>query len=164
MQRCRQRQRQGDRCQRQESTHPGANCDQTMQRTTRQRTAIQHALVQAGRPLAAREILEAAQADVPGLGVATVYRTLKSLLEEGAVLQVDLPGETPIYESAPRSHHHHFRCRKCNGVFEVNACPQDVQSLAPPGFKIEGHEVVLYGLCASCASWRRSRRRPGGSV
>ena len=44
-----------------------------MERSTRQRTAIRETLAEAGRPLSPQEILTAAHAQVPGLGIATVY-------------------------------------------------------------------------------------------
>ena len=53
-----------------------------MERNTRQRTAIRDAIALANRPLLAQEVLDAAQNQVPGLGIATVYRNIKSLVEE----------------------------------------------------------------------------------
>ena len=88
----------------------------------------------------------------PGIGLATVYRSLKALIEAGDVAVVTLPGDTPRYELAHLHHHHHFHCRACGGVFEVEGCPGDLAALAPSGFAVDGHEVVLYGRCARCAS------------
>lgn len=116
----------------------------------------------AGRPLSAPEILESAQAEAPSLSIATVYRNLKQLVDEGALLQVMLPGENPRYELAHQDHHHHFQCRRCQRVFDVHACPGDFGHLAPPGFAVDGHELTLYGTCADCtpaAARRRTRKR-----
>ncbi|MFM7507657.1 MAG: transcriptional repressor, partial [Rubrivivax sp.] len=52
-----------------------------MERNTRQRTAIRDALQRARRPLLPQEVLLAAQAQAPRLGLATVYRNLKTLVE-----------------------------------------------------------------------------------
>src|SRR5688572_19131816 len=78
-----------------------------MDRNTTQRNAIRHALQETGRPLSPQEILETAQADVPGLGIATVYRTIKSLVAEGWLVPVELPGEPARYELSRIAHHHH---------------------------------------------------------
>lgn len=129
-----------------------------MERNTRQRTAIREAIAEAARPLLPQEVLEAAQIGVPGLSLATVYRNLKALLEDGELQAVNLPGENPRYELADRSHHHHFQCRQCQRVFEVDACPGDLASLAPPGFTVDGHELTLYGLCRDCAPAKARRR------
>lgn len=129
-----------------------------MERNTRQRTAIREAIAAAERPLLPQEVLEAAQTGVPGLSLATVYRNLKALLEDGDLQAVNLPGENPRYELADHPHHHHFQCRQCQRVFEVHACPGDLASLAPPGFTVDGHELTLYGLCRTCAPAPRRRR------
>ena len=121
-----------------------------MERSTRQRTAIRETLAEAGRPLSPQEILTAAHAQVPGLGIATVYRTLKALVEEGVLEPVELPGQGTRYELAHRPHHHHFQCRACQRVFDIHGCPGDLSALAPPGFLVETHEINLYGLCGDC--------------
>ena len=122
-----------------------------MERSTRQRSAIRSAIDSAGRPLSAQEVLAFAQGDVPALGIATVYRNLKMLVEEGEITVVTLPGENPRYESAEHQHHHHFQCTQCKRVFDVHACPGDLGKLAPKGFTVEHHELTLYGRCDECA-------------
>jgi Fur family ferric uptake transcriptional regulator len=123
-----------------------------MIRDTRQRRAIRDALEAARRPLSALEVLDAARAHAPGLGIATVYRTLNALVEEGAIHPVDLPGEAPRYEVTGQGHHHHFQCRKCGGVYTARGCPGDLRKLTPRGFRLEAHEVILYGLCCDCVA------------
>src|SRR5712692_188096 len=121
-----------------------------MERDTRQRRAIRRVIEEAGRPLSPQEVLKVAQGHAPSLGIATVYRTLKGLVAEGWLIQVELPGEPPRYETATKSHHHHFQCRTCGQVYEIEGCPEDVQPLTPSGFLLEGHYMVLYGQCATC--------------
>lgn len=123
-----------------------------MQRDTRQRRAIRRSLEEAGHPLSPQELLEAAQVHVEGLGIATVYRNLKHLQEEGWVATVELPGEPARYEVAGKEHHHHFHCRECDRVYEVEGCPGNLRSITPAGFELESHEFVLYGLCDGCAA------------
>ena len=121
-----------------------------MQRDTRQRTAIRRVFMSVERPLTPDEVLEHGQRIVPSLGLATVYRNVKALAGEGWLSEVDLPGGGLRYELAARPHHHHFLCRSCDQVFDVHRCPDGVQELAPEGFEIEGHELILFGLCAAC--------------
>lgn len=121
-----------------------------LQRGTRQRTAIRAVVTDSSRPLLPLEIQDRAQRTVPGLGLATVYRNLKLLVDDGDVRLVELPGEAPRFESAHHGHHHHFQCRSCKRVFDVHQCPGDFAALAPRGFKVESHEITLYGLCADC--------------
>ncbi|RDI96715.1 transcriptional repressor [Meiothermus sp. QL-1] len=121
-----------------------------MERSTRQRQAIREVLSELNRPLSPAEVLEAARRKVPGLGIATVYRTLKGLLAEGSAVMVELPGEPPRYELAGKKHHHHFRCTRCGKVFELEGCPGDLSDMVPAGFRAERHEIVLYGACTEC--------------
>ncbi len=128
-------------------------------RDTRQRGAIRRVIDTAQRPLLPSEILELAQQEVAALGIATIYRNIKLLLEEQAIRVVELPGDLPRYESAHHAHHHHFQCRQCARVFDIHACPGDFSALAPQGFQVDAHELTLYGTCADCARPRRPARR-----
>ena len=123
-----------------------------MERNTRQRTAIKDALQQAARPLLPAEVLERAQAGSPRLSLATVYRNLNALVEEGTAKTVNLPGESARFELAHEGHHHHhFQCRGCQAVYDIHACPGELSQLAPRGFVVQDHDLTLYGLCAHCA-------------
>ena len=121
-----------------------------MERRTRQRDAIRQAFVQAGRPLSTGEVLEAARKDVSGLGIATVYRTIKALMEEDWLDPVELPAEPPRYGPRGKGHHHHFRCVVCDKVYDVAGCPGPFKKLLPRNFRLEGHDLTLYGRCAAC--------------
>lgn len=106
----------------------------------------------AERPLLAQEILTLASEAVPQLSIATVYRHIKSLQDEGAITPVVLPGQNPRYELASHGHHHHFQCRQCGRVFDLETCPGNLERLAPSGFMVEEHEIILYGRCGDCAA------------
>jgi Fur family transcriptional regulator, ferric uptake regulator len=124
----------------------------TMQRETRQRKAIRQAFEDRGHPLSPREILEAAREEVRGLGIATVYRNIRTMQEEGWIEPVELPGEPARYEISGKGHHHHFHCRTCDRVYEVEGCPGNLRDVTPEGFQLESHEFVLYGLCDTCVA------------
>jgi Fur family ferric uptake transcriptional regulator len=129
-----------------------------MERTTRQREAIRSVIDEAGRPLSPQEVLDAAQSRVPALGLATVYRNLKQLVEASEILAVTLPGDGARYESVQHGHHHHFQCNTCKRVFDVPDCPGNLARLAPKGFTIEHHELTLYGRCNNCGLQSKPRR------
>lgn len=121
-----------------------------MERTTRQRDAIKSAIQKAKRPLSPREVLDGARVIVRALGMATVYRNLKLLVAEGTVQVITLPGESPRYEMREAAHHHHFQCTTCRRVYDVPGCPGNLRRLAPRGFRVENHDVTLYGRCSDC--------------
>jgi len=122
-----------------------------VQRDTRQRRAIRQVLKHFARPLTPEEVLDNGQRIVPSLGLATVYRNLKILAREGWASEVQLPGGGLRYELADRPHHHHFLCRSCDQAFDVHRCPDEIEELAPEGFEVDSHELILFGRCAACA-------------
>lgn len=128
----------------------------TMKRQTQQRDVICRVLEVAGRPLSVNEILGLAKSVVPGLGIATVYRNLKTLQEEKRVVPVNLPGQPPRWEMLINGHHHHFLCRMCDKLFEVKDCPEDLARLLPPGYTLEDHDILLRGLCESCSRRKKT--------
>lgn len=124
-----------------------------MTRRTSQRRAILRALHDAEGPLTPQQVHDAARQDQSSLGLATVYRNLARLEESGAVIAVHLPDDATRYEPSGRGHHHHFICRGCQGVFELEAdCPVSILEgvTLPGGFRVEDHALTLYGLCERC--------------
>jgi Fur family ferric uptake transcriptional regulator len=122
----------------------------TLERNTRQRRTIRDVVERAGRPLSTDEILAAAQTQIPSLGKATVYRSIRTLLDEGWLAAVDVPGRNPLYERAGKEHHHHFECAHCKRVYELDGCASEIRGELPAGFISTGHDVTIYGTCAAC--------------
>lgn len=120
-------------------------------RKTKQRDALQEVFERTQRPLSVGELLDAAGKHVDGLGVATVYRAVGALLESGWINSVDIPGEPTRYERSNKGHHHHFQCEKCDRLFDIAGCLENLRRLAPPKFRVREHAVTLYGLCAACS-------------
>lgn len=121
-------------------------------RQTKQREAILKTIQQATGPLSVAEVHERAQREVSALGIATVYRALGALREEGEISAVTLPGEEPRYEPADRGHHHHFRCLSCEQTFDLEMCPVGIPqgTTLPGGYRVEDHSLTFYGRCAGC--------------
>jgi Fur family ferric uptake transcriptional regulator len=101
-------------------------------------------------PLGPHEALKSAQKYAPSLGIATVYRTINTLIAEGWLTPVGFPGEPPRYTMVAKPHQHYFRCRVCGALFPVDCPKHTLKRLTPSGFYLEGHEMVLYGLCQAC--------------
>lgn len=125
----------------------------TTERRTRQQAAIERVIGASKRPLSPGEVLARATRTSPSLSLATVYRALKRLEAEDAIVRVEIPGQPTRFEShrAASTHHHHFVCRGCDRVFDIPGCARGVESLAPPGFSVDSHEIVLFGVCDRCA-------------
>jgi Fur family transcriptional regulator, ferric uptake regulator len=121
-----------------------------MERITKQSTAILNAIQAAQRPLLAPEILEAAALEVPGMGMATVYRNIKSLVDNGMLTTVYLPGEiraTSLHTTTITTISTAPVATKClTYTIALGTC----NSWLPKGFTVESHEITLYGVCETC--------------
>ncbi|MCB1102958.1 MAG: transcriptional repressor [Kiritimatiellae bacterium] len=122
-----------------------------MKRSTKQRSVISKVLATAGRPLNPQEVLEAGQHELPGMGIATVYRTLNLLADEHLIKVVDVPGQgSRYYEMANLAQHDHFYCQACHRVFDIAAPSQAQPPPVPEAFTVETTETVYSGRCPNC--------------
>lgn len=119
-------------------------------RRTKQRDAIQRVFQECDRPLSPDEVREIAAKTIPGIGIATIYRNLKSLVESGTLKIVEIPGTAARYELADLEHHHHFQCNSCDKVYDIHGCPGNMKQMGPPGFTVTAHSITLYGSCPDC--------------
>jgi len=91
---------------------------------------------------------------VPGVGRATVFRTMKLLSEMGMLCRVLLEDGSLRYRVSHRQgHHHHLVCVSCASVQELDACitTDMLGDLARnTGYEIEGHWLEFFGRCAAC--------------
>lgn len=70
---------------------------------------------------------------------------------EGTEAHLHAEGQGSDHGSGHDHHHHHFHCTVCDQVVPIHGCPGPMQDLAPPGFRVERHDLVLHGRCAACA-------------
>jgi len=126
-------------------------------RRTRQRDAVVEIISRAEGPLSVPQLLEMANLQGGKVGVATIYRTVKLLLEAGRIQAVTLPDGALRYERAELGHHHHFHCTRCDRVFDLSGCPVRIEpGDLPKGFSMDSHEVTLTGRCSDCGKVARA--------
>ncbi len=121
-------------------------------RATRQRSAILAALRRKDGFTTAQALYHELRGRKDAPGLATVYRTLSSLAEAGALDTRIHDGEQAFRLCGDR-HHHHLVCEGCGSVEEVTS--EEVESWVSRlarrrGFLVTGHSADVYGLCASC--------------
>lgn len=117
---------------------------------TPQRRAIVEYLQSATDHPTAEEVLRAVNERFPMTSRATVYNTLNWLKGAGMIREVFEGG---IVRFDPNtSDHHHFVCRKCGKVEDLDPGQFDnLQFHSLPGSqKVENFEVILRGLCSNC--------------
>ncbi len=124
------------------------------ERVTVPRTVVIRALASHPGHLTAEQVA-AALPNRPGMPhLATVYRTLERLTELGIVTHVHV-GHGPTAYHLTEAAHLHAQCRSCNEVIDLpvevlRSASADVARIA--GFTLEPEQVVLAGICVSCAN------------
>ena len=127
---------------------------------THQREEIARVLFESGRHLSADDIAERLRERGEQIGKATIYRTLKLLVDVGLATEHDFDEGFKRYETrAGPSHHDHLICTSCGkGVefqrAELEALQEEVARAR--GFQVLTRQLKLYGLCAECESEQAS--------
>jgi Fur family ferric uptake transcriptional regulator len=128
-------------------------------RETRQRTEVLSAL-EGGDALPAQDLHGRLRARGSRIGLATVYRTLRLLADEGSIdVLRDDPTQARYRLCSPR-HHHHMVCESCGVVVEIPECDVDewAQKVGRAhGFEVRAHRAEIVGLCARCVKKRRRK-------
>lgn len=123
-------------------------------KSTRQRDIILESFLSSDRHLSIEELYLQLRAKHPGIGYATVYRTLKLFAESGIAREIHFgDGQTRYEHLAAGEHHDHLVCTRCGTIVEFeNEAIEKLQDeiAAGYGFLINTHKLELYGLCARC--------------
>jgi Fur family ferric uptake transcriptional regulator len=129
-------------------------------KTTHQREAIVDAFLRTSGHVALEDLLVDARKKHPGVGLATVYRTVKLMEEAGLAASRQFESGHTLYEvSEGRAHHDHLICDRCGYIveFESDEIEQLQDSAARRlGFNVLRHRHELFGLC------EKARGIPGG--
>jgi len=129
---------------------------QSRYRLTKQRSAVLRALAD-GKHLSAETILERVRADMAGVSLGTIYRTLDILREIGLVQIVSVGGSAARYEAALEKHHH-LLCTTCRELTNVSASGLEdlVHEISRrEGFADADFSLTISGRCADCSKIAR---------
>ncbi|MBU4302608.1 MAG: transcriptional repressor [Actinomycetia bacterium] len=133
-------------------------------RVTPQREAVLEVLREnEGVPLDPEAVYEFVGARHPGIGLATVYRTLELFRDLGIVTRVHLHEGSRHYELNTGGHHHHMVCVSCGSVDEFDGCVVDdlEESIREDSdFVVTSHCLSLFGYCPACQPGRLMNRSP----
>ena len=106
--------------------------------------------------LTAQEMFDEVRGRGRRVGIASVYRALEQLSRDGFIQRIDVGSGTTRFEPihADGEHHHHLVCGDCGKVEafaddELEAALRKVEEQT--GYSVAGHDVVLRGVCDSCA-------------
>ena len=138
-------------------------------RVTGPRRALLRLLADTQEPLSIQEMCRqvnaaenagaAAARPAETINLVTVYRFANLLVDLGLARRVEFGQGYYRYErEEPQEgpHHHHLVCRRCGRVEDFHGC--DIGDLASrleaeSGFKVERHQLELYGTCPACQTY-----------
>ena len=122
-------------------------------RRTRQRAAVWSALSATREFCSAQELHQRMRTAGDPVGLATVYRALQALADEGDVDVLRTDDGEALYRRCSTGHHHHLICRSCRRTVEVDAHPMEAWAARiaqQHGFTMLDHLVEVFGLCPDC--------------
>ena len=93
------------------------------------------------------DIYKALQPGAPTLSKTTVYNTVKLFVSAGLVKALSIDG-TQIRYDADIGHHGHFRCDKCEKVYDFKISADAECGLE--GFDVTKREIFYSGTCNHC--------------
>jgi Fur family transcriptional regulator, ferric uptake regulator len=124
--------------------------------TTQQRDAIVDQFLRSKDHISIDELLAKVRKRNRRIGYATVYRTLKLLVDSGLANKRQFGDGQARYEVAG-AHHDHLICTKCGLILEFE--DDEIERLQERvanrmGFVVTRHRHELYGLCAKARGVR----------
>lgn len=128
---------------------------------TKARSTVLEAFLRLESHVSADAILAAARSLDPGIGQATVFRTIKLLADAGLAREACMDEGVRQYEHAfNHAHHDHLTCVGCGAVVEF--VDQEIEKAQEAvyrryGFVSGGHRLQLYGLCPECSDQSAKR-------
>lgn len=131
-------------------------------RLTLPREAILNVFAENPKHLSAEEVFLSVHEKYPGVGLATVYRTVDLLTQVGLVFKFDFGDGKSRYElasEAVKGHHHHMVCTRCGRIVDYSDFMEEevkfIKGLEAElskkhRFRIDKHQIHFYGLCEGC--------------
>lgn len=122
-------------------------------RITPQREMIILAIAHSPQHITAEEISDKLQEHTQAINIATVYRTLDLLWQEGFACRNDLSEGKVVYTTFLHGPHIHLVCRKCNQIIDadikmLNSLGQDLYQEYQ--FQPDLDHFSIFGICDEC--------------
>ena len=123
------------------------------QRFTEQRAAVFRYLAGTDVHPTADEVFHAVRQELPAISLATVYKSLETLVGCGLAVKLTYADHSARYDGRTDPHHH-ARCLACGRVLDLPGEIPDtnIDELRPEasGFTVTGYRLELSGYCAGC--------------
>ncbi len=128
----------------------------TGQRTTRQQLAVSAALGALPDFISAQDLHRQLTDDGTKISLATVYRVLTQLTDEGRADSIRRADGEAVYRAcATADHHHHLVCESCGKAVEIQTPEVErlvEESARAHGFTRVRHTMEIFGTCEDCSA------------
>lgn len=136
----------------------------TGHRYTEQRAAVYRFLSGTTSHPNADEVFQKVRSKVPGISLATVYKSLETLVNCGLASKLSYSDGSARYD-ARMDPHHHARCVSCGNVMDIQGHlkTEELSDLAGEldGFAVLGYRLELSGFCADCSPLQEAMESSG---
>ena len=85
----------------------------------------------------------------PSLSKTTVYNALDTLTKHGIIQAITISGSELHYD-LNRGMHHHFYCKKCGKIIDVDISCPNIEKMKQFGHKVEEVHGYIKGICKDC--------------
>lgn len=121
-----------------------------LERITNQKQLILDYLITAKTHPSAEEIFYEVKKYLPRISLGTIYRNLENFVQKKIIKEI--PGEIKRFD-ADLSIHHHFICKSCKNVFDLNNFSLDINDIENKTREIgffDDYKFLIYGICKKC--------------
>jgi Fur family peroxide stress response transcriptional regulator len=123
-------------------------------RFTEQRAAVYRFLADTTSHPTAEDVFLRVRLHVPGISLATVYKSLETLVGCRLAIKLSHADGSARYDGRTDPHYH-ARCVSCGRVSDISGHLDDEQLNAlnerANGFTVVGYRLELTGYCSSCS-------------
>ena len=124
-------------------------------KSSKRRDLIFYHITQIQGHFTADEIYQALFKTDPEIGIATVYRTIRLLVDSGILLEHTFGEKKGFYEVVDTNskHHDHLICNNCGKIieFQSDIIEDNIERIAEQHqFIIKSHKLEIYGICSKC--------------
>ncbi len=87
--------------------------------------------------------------EIPTLSKTTVYNTMNLFVEKKIAIIIVIEGNEVRYD-ADISVHGHFKCTKCEMVYDLEMDLSNIDMTTLKNFQINEHHIYFKGICNNC--------------
>lgn len=124
----------------------------TKNRNTAQRQIILEELRKVKSHPTADQVYEMVKKRMPGIGLATVYRNLDYLRQNGMVIKLESKGDKARYDGFIEPHCH-LICKSCGCITDIDDVSEvglKSDQLKQSGFEPSYDFLEIFGFCKKC--------------